>query len=234
MTTLTAQPRHVLGKQVRSLRHQGTVPAVIYGHGTAATSVAIDRAAFEKAYRQVGESTLLDLTIEGGSTVKVLVQEVQIHPTSGVVQHVDFHQIRMDEKLEVDIPLKFVGEAPAVKEFGGILVKNIDHVKVECLPQDLVHEIEVPLAALAELNQSLQLKNLTIPKGLKLLSNADEIVATVTPPRSDAELAALKETTTKEDVTKVEKVEGKKPAEGEATAEAVVAPAKGAKEDSKK
>lgn len=215
MTNLAASLRQQLGKKVHSLRRQGTVPGVLYGHGVQSMPLTVDRAAFEKVYRQVGESTLLDLAIDGKNTVKVLVQDVQIHPTTGVVQHVDFHQIRMDEKLQVDIPLKFVGEAPAVKEHGGILVKNFDHIKVECLPQDLVHEIEVDLGILAELNQSLSLKDIVLPKGVRALSGESETIATVTPPRSEAELAALKEKV-EVDVTKVEKIEDKKAEEGAA------------------
>jgi len=230
MTTLSVQVRTSLGKQVRNIRRSGAVPGVIYGHGVSATPVAVNRVAFEKAYRQAGESTLLDLAIEGGTPVKALIQDVQLHPTTGAVRHVDFHQVRMDEMLEVDIPLKFLGEAPAVKELGGILVKNIDHLKVECLPQDLVHEIEVDLTSLAALNQSLHLTSLILPKGIRVLGLADEILVTITPPRSEAELAALKEKI-EEDVTKVEKVEGEK---GEAVAEdaggeAPAAPAKGEK-----
>lgn len=231
MTSLTAKKRHLLGKPVQRLRRQGGVPAVLYGHGVAATPLVVDRLAFEKVYRQVGESTLLDLALEDASSVKVLVQDVQVHPTTGVVQHVDFHQVRMDERLEVDIPLKFVGESPAVKEHGGVLIKNLDHVRVQCLPQDLVHEIEVDLTTLIELNQSLQLKDIALPPGLKVLVNEDEILATVTPPRSEAELAALKEKV-EEDVTVVEKVEEKK-VEGEVVAEAAAAPAKAVKEEKK-
>lgn len=227
MAILTAHSRKNLGKQVRALRQQGVVPAVLYGHGILATPLAVDRAAFEKVYRQVGESTLLDLTLEGTSAVKVLIQEVQVHPTSGMVQHVDFHQVRMDEKLQVDIPLKFVGEPPAVKELGGVLVKNMDHLKVECLPQDLVHEIEVNVGTLVEFNQSLRLSDLAIPAGIRTFMNHDEIIATVTPPRSEAELDALKEKV-EEDVSKIEKVEEKKAEDAEAS-DAAPAPAKAEK-----
>jgi len=233
MATLSATPRTILGKHVRSLRNNGTLPAVIYGHGVKPASLSLDRTAFEKVYRQVGESTLLDLVLDGANPVKVLVHGVQHHPVSGEVQHVDFHQVRMDEQLTADIPLKFVGEPKAVKDLGGILVKNLDHLKVECLPSALVHEITVDISGLSEFNQGLTVKDIVVPAGIKVLTPLEELAAVVTAPRSEAELAELK-SEVKEDVTKVEKVEGEKAAEGEAEAEASGAQPKAAKEEKKK
>jgi large subunit ribosomal protein L25 len=217
MTTLNIIKRVALGKGVKLVRRQDQIPGVIYGHGLATQPIAVERQAFEKAYREAGESTLVDLNLEDGKAIKALIQEVQWHPLRGTVEHIDFHQVRMDEKLTVDIPLKYTGEPRAVKELGGILVKNVDHLKVECLPQDLVHEIELSITGLAEFNQSFTLRDLKLPAGLKVLSpqQEDEVLVTVMPPRSEAELAALK-TEVKEDVTKVEKVEEKKPEETEA------------------
>ena len=220
MTTLSASARTILGKQVRSLRQHGTIPAVVYGHGTKPAAVSLERSAYEKVYRQVGESTLLDLVLDGAGAIKVLVQEVQHDPLSGTVQHVDFHQVRMDEHLTADIPLKFVGEPRAVKDLGGILLKNLDHLKVECLPSALVHEITVDISGLSELNRGLTVKDIVVPSGIKVLTPLEEVAVIVTAPRSEAELAELK-AEVKEDVTKVEKIEEKKPAEDEAaTAEA--------------
>ncbi len=233
MATLSATVRTILGKHVRSLRHHGTVPAVIYGHGVAPSSVSLERTAFEKVYRQVGESTLLDLVLDGATAVKVLVQDVQHHPLSGEVQHVDFHQVRMDEQLTADIPLKFVGEPKAVKDLGGILLKNLDHLKVSCLPSALVHEITVDISGLTEFNQGLSVKDIAVPPGLKVLTPLEEVVAVVTAPRSEAELAELK-SEVKEDVSAVATVAGEKVEEGEAEAAAVGAQPKPAKEEKKK
>lgn len=212
MSTLSVNSRTKLGKAVGTLRRSGFIPAVLYGHGVTAAPLTLERKSFEKVYQQVGESTLLDLTIDGGKPVKVLIQAVQVHPTSGVVQHVDFHQIKMDEKLVVDIPLKFVGESPAVKGLGGVLVRVVNELKVECLPQDLVHEIEVDISSLKEFNQDIKVQELKLPDGIKVAGLApDEVVVTVAAPRSEAELAELK-AEVKEDVSQVQKVEEKKEA----------------------
>ncbi len=224
MTTLAVTSRSITGKLVRSLRHRGAIPGVIYGHGVKPSAVTINRSEFEKVYRQVGESTLVDLVLDDSKPVKVLVQEVQHNPTSGAPVHVDFHQVRMDEKLTADIPLNFVGEPKAVKDLGGILIKNLDHLKVECLPSALVHEITVDISGLSELNHGLLVKEITIPAGLELLTPADEVAVIVAPPRSEAELAELK-AEVKEDVSAVEKVE-KKPEEGEVEAATAEVPKK--------
>src|SRR3989338_632087 len=208
MTTLSVNLRTPAGKGARFLRHQGVVPGVLYGHGVASAAVSVDAKALSKVYRQAGATTLFDLVVNGQQPVKVLIQEVQRHPVSGLIQHVDFHQVRMDEKLEVDIPLKYVGESPAVKELGGILVRAVNELKVRCLPQHLIHEIEVDLSALVQFNDVINVSAISLPVGIEVLSPAnDEVLVTVAPPRSEAELAELK-TEVKEDIEAV-KVEEK-------------------------
>ncbi|MFZ5391468.1 MAG: 50S ribosomal protein L25 [Patescibacteria group bacterium] len=208
MTKLSVSSREVKGKAVSKIRQQGQVPGVVYGHGVGSLAVAVDKLAFDKVYRQVGASSLFDLVVDNKEPVKALVKEVQTHPTSGQVNHVDFHQIRMDEKLNVEVPIKFVGEPRAVKELGGILVKNTNQIEVQCLPKDLVHEIEVDISGLAEFNKGLLVKDIKLPTGLKLISGGDEVLAVVTEPRSESELEELKQEV-KEDVSQVAKVEKK-------------------------
>lgn len=217
MSTLSASIRTPSGKEAKSLRRQGLIPGVIYGHGVDNKSLAIDEKALNKVYRQVGETTLFDLAIEGQDTIKVLIQDVQRNPVSGAIQHVDFHQVRMDEKIEVDIPLKYVGESPAVKELGGILVRAVSELKVKCLPKDLVHEIEVDLGSLGKFNDVIIVSQISLPPGIEVLSpSKEEVIATVAQPRSEAELAELK-TEVKEDIESV-KVEEKGKEETEAEA----------------
>lgn len=223
MSTLSANLRQPSPRGAKALRRRGLIPAVIYGHGLPTQSLVVDEKALNKVYRQVGETTLFDLEIAGQPPVKVLIQEVQRHPVSGVIQHVDFHQVRMDEKLEVDIPLKYVGESPAVKEMGGILVRAVSELKVKCLPQALVHEIEVDLSSLAQFNDVITVSQIKLPPGLEVISpSANEVIATVMPPRSEAELAELK-AEVKEDIESVkveEKGKEEEVAAATATAEA--------------
>ncbi len=206
MTTLSATKRTVTGKHVKTLRRTGQIPGVLYGHGVAPLSVTVQRVELGATYREAGESALVDFVVEGATPVKVLIKDVQLHPLRSTIEHVDFHQIRMDEKLITEIPLKFIGESPAVKSLGGTLIRNIVHLKVECLPQDLVHEIIVDISSLTEFNKGLEVKDLVIPKGLKVMAPADEMVVLVAAPRTEAELESIKGEV-KEDVSQVVKVE---------------------------
>jgi large subunit ribosomal protein L25 len=211
MTTLSAVKRNVLGKQVKKLRGSGQVPGILYGHDVSPQPVAVKLSELETTYRTAGESALVDLTLDGGNPIKVLIQDVQFNPLSHKLEHVDFHQVRMDEKLVTDIPLQFVGEAPAVKGLGGILVRNVTHIKVECLPKDLVHEIKVDISRIVEFNKAIEIKDLDIPAGLKVMALPDEVVVLVAPPRTEAELESIKGEV-KEDVSAVGKVEKEKKA----------------------
>lgn len=207
--TLTAHARTETGKQNKIVRRKGELPAVLYGHGVAAQSLALSANEFSKVYRKAGESTLVDLAIDGGTPTKVIINDIQRHPLTNAVIHVDLHQVKMTEKLRAEIVLAFAGEPAAVKELGGVLVKNLDHVKVETLPADLVPEILVDVSSLKTFDDVIHVKDLVLPKGIEVLDKADEVVALVTPPRSEAELAELEKATVDEK-TAVENIEGVK------------------------
>lgn len=231
--SLTAAPRTEVRKKVHQLRKQGKIPAVLYGHGIETTHLQLDKKEFTKVLKTASESSLIDLTIEGGKSVKVLLQDVQLDPLTEEVLHADLHQVRMDEKLETEIPLHFVGESPAVKNEGGILVRSHDHVKVKALPGALVPSIDVDISALTELNAALKIKDLVVPEGIELLHDAEEVLAVVSPPRTEEELKSLEGEVT-EDVSAVEGAEKKE--EGEEAAEGAVgeSPKEAATEDKDK
>jgi len=224
---LQAKKRDVTGKPVKKIRQAKGLPAVVYGKGVPNHNIEVSASDFEKAYRETGESTLIDLSIDGGAPVKVLVQDVQHDPLLNQVTHVDFRQVNMKEKLEVSVSLKFVGEAPAVKEQGGILVRSLDEVTVRALPGDLVHEIEIDLSKLKNLNDAVRVKDITPPKGIELIDRPEDIIAIVNEPMTEEELKALEEKPV-EDVTAVKvETEEKKAAK---EAEEKEAPAKKEKE----
>lgn len=203
---LKAVRRDILGKRTNVLRRKGEIPAVIYGHHTPTITLSVPEIPFQKVWQAAGESTLIDLHVDADQPVKTIIQDVQFEPASGKILHVDFHQVNMKEKVEVDVSLTFTGEAVAVKELGGTLVKDHDTITVECLPQDLVKEISVDLSTLKTFEDVLRVSDLALPKALTLQSNPDDIVARVEAPRSEAELAELDQAV-EEDVTTVEKVE---------------------------
>jgi large subunit ribosomal protein L25 len=209
--TLKARSRKETGKGVRSFRSQGLIPAVSYGHKIEAQSLWVDSLAFKKIFAEAGENTVIELDIEGGKKLNVLVHEVQTEPMSGSFSHIDFFQVRMDEKIETQIPLEFVGESPAVKALGGVLIKSMDEVEVSCLPMDLPSKIEVNLDDIKTFDDHLKVKDLKVSEKVKILSDGDTVVALVEPPRTDEELAKLNEKV-EMDVTKVEGVVKEAPA----------------------
>jgi large subunit ribosomal protein L25 len=221
--TINATPRTVTGKKNSALRQTGKVPAVVYGHEVKSQNVEVDEREFRKIFKQAGENTIISLKL-ADKELPVLIHDVQNHYLKDTPVHVDFYAINMTEKLKADIPLEFVGEAPAVKALSGTLVKNLSEVEVECLPLDLPHSIEVDISSLENFESAIRVSDLKIPDKVELLTNPEETVATVAAPRSEEEMKALDEKPVEADVNTVEGV-----AKPEAPAEGEAAPA--AKED---
>lgn len=221
METLSLQlkERTKTGKAVNHLRKEGLIPAVVYGHGVTPKIVSVEYNPFIKVYRLAGESSLVDLTIDNKEAVKALIQDIAIDPMTDRLIHVDFRQVSMKEKLKAKIPVVFAGESRAVKELGGILVKSLAEIEVECLPQYLVHEISVDLSPIKEFGETIRVGSVSAPEGMVFLTGANEVIATVTPPRSEEELKSLEEKI-EENVEAVEVTKVKKEAEeGEALSE---------------
>lgn len=222
--TLTAQSRTAIGKHAKQLRPKGLIPAVVYGHGFTPRNLSVAKIPFLKVYRQSGESSLIDLAIDEATPVKVLIADIQTDPLRGDVTHIDFREVRMDEKLEAEITLRFVDESPAVKELGGTLVKNINHLKVRCLPGALVHEIDVSLTSLGTFADKIHVRDVALPGGIEVLNPLDETVVFVEEPRSEEEMKELEATPeVKVEEVKViaeeKKVEREKEKEAEKTKE---------------
>ncbi|OGF22785.1 hypothetical protein A2Y83_03960 [Candidatus Falkowbacteria bacterium RBG_13_39_14] len=190
---LNAKKRELLGRKAKKLIREGFFPGVVYGHGIENTNISLNENEFKKIYQAAGESTLIDLKIENQEPVKAIIKETQKNLAGENFIHVDLHQVKMDEKLTTDIALKFINEAPAVK-LGGTLIANIDSVSVECLPKDLVHEIEVDLSSLDDFEKNILIKDIEAPAGIKILNEDTEAVATVEAPRKAEEVKPAEET----------------------------------------
>ncbi len=185
---LNATTRDKFGKATKTIRAQGLVPAELYGHGLQNQHVSVNAKEFEKVFKSTGENTVIDLTING-EVHKALVHDIQRNFLHDTVDHIDFYQVRMDEKTKVHVPIEFLGEAPAVKEQGGLLNRTMSEVEVEALPGDLPQKFTVDLSVLKELNQSIYVKELKAPKGVKILVEPEAVIVTVTPPLKEIEVA---------------------------------------------
>ncbi len=225
MPELNAKTRKTIGKKVKSLRKKGIIPAVFYGAKTKSESIKVNYGEFEKIYNQIGESTILKLNIKDSKTKKektknVLIHEVAKDPVTDKFSHIDFYAVRMDKPITADVSLVFEGESPAVKNLEGTLVKNINELKVEALPADLPSEIKVDISSLETFDDLIKIKDLDVSKDVKILADKQEAVASVSPPRTEEELAALEEEV-EEKPEEVEKVgeEEEEAAEMEETGE---------------
>lgn len=188
----------------RALLRSGTVPAVLYGHGIKNKTLQLNSKVFSKVWQVAGNTSLVILKT-GKTEHPVLIREVQLHPLRDTVQHIDFLQVRMDEKIKAKVPLVFSGQSVAVKDMNGVLVRNHDEFELEALPQDLPHNINVDISSLTDFKKVIHVKDIILPNGVTVLTEGEEVVALVQPPRSEAELETLSEEV-KEDVTAVEGV----------------------------
>lgn len=191
------------------LRREGMVPGVVYGHGLETVEVLAPYAQFVKIYKEAGESSLVDLNLAGEGTFKVLFHEVDLDPLTDKIIHFDLYRVKMTEKLEATIKLKFIGLAPAVAEKGGVLVKNLDELEVRCLPGDLVSEIEVDLSGLKDFGNAIKVSDLKIPQGIEVLNDKGLNVVIATEPMEEevAPSAAVEEKVEEVEVIKKEKKE---------------------------
>lgn len=206
MLTLSAKLRKISGKKVKVLREKDVLPAVLYGPKIKPQSLEIDLKKFEKVYEAAGESSLISLEIDGKKAL-VLIHEVARDPLAGKPIHVDFYQPRLEEEVEVTVPIVFEGEALAVKDLGGTLVKNTSEIEVKALPQNLPHEIRVDVSQLKTFEDNILIKDLKLPEEVKILKESEAILAFVAPPEKvEEELVKPIE----EKVEEVEKVEEKK------------------------
>ena len=180
---LRAEAREATRKRVRHIRAEGYVPGVLYGRQTENTPIQIESKTLHKVLSMAGGNVLIGLQVGDNEPVPTLAREVQRDIIRHNIIHIDFLQVVMTERITADIPLVFVGEAPATKELGGILVHGIDAVEVECLPADLPASIEVDVSSLVNFNDSLTVSLLQVPSAVTILSDPDTMMARIEAPR---------------------------------------------------
>lgn len=220
--TLKAVLRKELGKKVNAGRQAGMIPAILYGKGVRNESLWVKALDLKRLLKKSGGSVIINLEVEGGKKYSVLINEMQKNPVSEDYIHLDFYRVKMDEKIETEIELVFVGESKAVKEASGILVKSLDKLKIKCLPKDLPSHIDVDISSLNTFDDHIAIKDLKINPVIEIKVDLETVVASVAPPRSEEELKEL-EGKVEEDVTKVEGVV-KEALEGEEPKESAEAP----------
>ncbi len=205
---LTLDAREAQGKANKRLRREGIVPGVVYGKGEGSTNVQVNAKTFETLYRAAGRTSVVKFRLPGASRASSgFIKSVQRHPLSRQAIHVDYYLVNLRVEMEVDVPLVFTGEAPAVEATGGTLLHNLSSIHVKALPNDIPHEIEVDVSVLRSLDVAIHVRDLNLNRDLvQVLTDGDTLVSTVVPPRVEEEPELV--------VTEGEEVEGEA-AEGE-------------------
>jgi large subunit ribosomal protein L25 len=183
MTTLEAQVRDN-SQNVDALRKAGKMPAVFYGKKTESTPITIERKDFIKVWNAVGESGVVTIKTANG-TVDALINAVDVDPVSDIPRHADFYVFEKGKKIEVDVPLEFVGVSPAVKDLGGTLVKTLHEIKISADPQHIPHHVEVDISSLVDFQSQILAGDLVLPTGVVLVELPEEVVATAAAPKED-------------------------------------------------
>src|SRR6266550_1887398 len=181
-TELRVAPREVLGKKVKALRRQGLTPANIYGHNVESQAIQVATEELKHVLKSAGRNDIVYLRLDGDDPRPTFVRDVQQHPVTDAIQHIDFLQISLREKVRADVPIHLTGLSPAVDTYGGILMHGLDHVTVEALPTEVPSFLEIDVSPLTEINQALHVSDLDLPDEVTLLTDPGQVVAKVAPP----------------------------------------------------
>jgi large subunit ribosomal protein L25 len=206
---LKVKIRHTLGKKVRFLRRQGLTPANLYGPKIDSTALEVESPVLERLIARVGRNALINLTVDGDKKPRlVMIRDIQRHPLNGALLHVDFFQVEVTHKVRTEIPLIFLGEAPAAKRARVMLIQNLTTLHVEGLPTDLPRSIEVDLSVLEEVGQAIHVRDIAISDKLEVLTDPDAVVVRLEEPRVPVEEEEVKEEVAEEAPAEVEEEAG--------------------------
>ncbi|MFZ2484858.1 MAG: 50S ribosomal protein L25 [Minisyncoccia bacterium] len=189
MLTLKADIRDTKVRP-ETIRETGQIPAVFYGKKEASTPISIPKIDFLKVWKEAGESSVITLQMSEGDK-ESLIQDVDLDPVTGTPRHADFYVFEKGHKVEVELPLEFIGVSPAVKDLGGMLVKVLHELKVEAMPKDLPHNITIDIGTLVNFGDQILAKDIALPTGVELKEHEEEVVALVSAPREEKEEEAL-------------------------------------------
>jgi len=178
--TLKAAARDIVGKKTRFLRREGITPTHLFGHNLKSLALQCNTDELKRVIAQVGTTALFNLGIDGEKRPrKVLIREIKKDPLGKQILHIDFYQIKMTEKLKVEVPLVLGGEAPALKVKGRSLQQSLASLNIECLPDKLPHEIKVDLSPLTELWQAIHVKDLELSTDITVTNDPEQLIVKV-------------------------------------------------------
>jgi large subunit ribosomal protein L25 len=177
---LKVSHRDILGKKVRFLRHEGLTPVNLYGPNIESLPLQAETSLLKRLIARVGRNALVALKVDGARKSRmVMIRNVQRDPLNDDLLHVDFFQVEMTHRVKAEVPLLFLGEAPAAKSRRAMLIENLTALQVEALPADLPRNIEVDLSVLEELDQAIHVRDIVLDEAVEVLTDADQVIARV-------------------------------------------------------
>lgn len=165
-------------KGAKRLLEAGSLPGVVYGPKQDSTPITLSSKEFEKVLKEAGESTVIELNGLSGDALQVLIHDVDLDPVANTPRHVDLYAIEKGAKVEVAVPLTFIGESPAVKA-GANLVKVLHELEIEAAPADLPHDISVDISVLKEVGDQIHVSDLAIPQGVTVKEEGEQVIALI-------------------------------------------------------
>ena len=217
---LSVEKRNVTGKKVKQLRKQGILPANVYGKSVKSLAVQSSVKDFDSAYKQVGETSLLELSVKGEKSPRhVLIHNLVKHPVSGEYIHADLHEVSLKDKMTVDVPIAIVGKSSASEKNIGVFLQITNDLEVEGLPADLPEEIEVDISSLNEIGDEITVSNVKASGNFTIKTNPETVIARINPLEKEVEPEPVP--------AEAEGTEGETPAEG-------LTPAEGEKKEDQK
>jgi len=213
MLTLAIEKRDIKTK-LSEIRGTGKIPAVFYGRKEASTPISLSEVDFMKVWKEAGESSVV--VLQGmGDEHDALIHDIDLDPVTGKVRHADFYVIEKGKKVQVGMPIEFIGVAPAVKDLGGTLVKVLHEVEIEAMPKDLPHNLTVDISLLVDFDAQIKAGDIKLPAGVTLITAADEVVVLASVAKEEPEEPAAPVDLSTIEVAKKGK-EAKEGEEGEA------------------
>jgi large subunit ribosomal protein L25 len=182
---LTVKPREVVGKQVRALRRAGWIPLSVYGAHISASNMQADERSLRGVLNKAGYNRLIRLDTGDGRPHVVIAREIQREPISGKLWHVDFMEVSLTEKMEVEVPIVFTGTSPIVKSGNGLLIHGLEEISIRVLPTDLISEIDVDVSGLQNINDSIHVSDLQLGDKIEILTSPDEMLAKIIPVKEE-------------------------------------------------
>ncbi len=196
--TLQIQKRTIEGKKVKTLRTQGITPIHLYGSGVESSSMQADFKDLINVLNQSGFSVPITLN-DGKNDILVFARNVQRHPLTEEILHVDFQVVSKDDEVEIEVPINLTGESPAVKNFGGILIKLLETIRISSKVDRVPESIDLDISVIESLEQSLLVNEIEVGEGVKIITDESFAIARVIPPRIEAEEEQVDEDATPED-----------------------------------